>query len=39
MSKEVPAPCSSCIRHTTHKVLHEHTVDDVDITTYAMLEC
>jgi len=40
MTKEVSAPCSSCIRQTTHKVLHECALDDEDrITTYAMLEC
>jgi Domain of unknown function (DUF4145) len=38
--KEVSAPCSSCIRQTTHKVLHERTLHDEDrVTTYAMLEC
>jgi hypothetical protein len=38
--KEVPAPCSSCLRQTTHKVLHERALHDEDrITTYAMLEC
>lgn len=38
--KEVPAPCSSCIRVTTHKVLCERSLHDEDrITTYAMLEC
>jgi hypothetical protein len=40
MMKEVSAPCSSCIRQTTHKVLHERALHDEDrITTYAMLEC
>ena len=40
MMKEVWAPCSSCIRKTTHKVLHEHGQRDEDrTTTYAMLEC
>ena len=40
MTKEVWAPCSSCIRKTTHKVLHQHTFDDeYCVTTYAMLEC
>jgi len=38
--KEVWAPCSSCIRETTHKVLHEHAQPDEDrTTTYSMLEC
>ena len=38
--KEISAPCSSCIRQTTHKVLHERALPDEDrITTYAMLEC
>jgi hypothetical protein len=37
---EAAAPCSSCIRQTTHKVLHERALHDEDrITTYAMLEC
>jgi Domain of unknown function (DUF4145) len=40
MMKEVAAPCSSCIRQTIHKVLHERALSDEDrITTYAMLEC
>jgi hypothetical protein len=40
MTKEVPAPCSSCIRRTTHKVLYESASHDDDrITTYVMLEC
>lgn len=40
MQKEVSAPCSSCLRRTTHKVLHEKAFPDEDrITTYAMLEC
>jgi uncharacterized protein DUF4145 len=40
MMKEVWAPCSSCVRETTHKVLHEHAFHDEDrITTYSMLEC
>lgn len=40
MTKEVVAPCSSCIRQTTHKVLHERAFPDEDrVTTYAMLEC
>src|SRR5262249_19632786 len=38
--KEVSAPCSSCLRQTTHKVLHERALTDEDpTTTYAMLEC
>ena len=38
--KEVLAPCSSCIRQTTHKILHERGLRDEDrVTTYAMLEC
>jgi hypothetical protein len=40
MMKEISAPCSSCLRQTTHKVLHERALHDEDrITTYAMLEC
>ena len=40
MTKEVPAPCSSCVRQTTHKVLYERSFTDEDrISTYAMLEC
>jgi hypothetical protein len=40
MMKEVWAPCSSCIRETTHKVLHEHALlDEERTTTYSMLEC
>lgn len=40
MSKEVQAPCSSCISQTTHKVLYEHASQNEDrITTNAMLEC
>src|SRR5687768_8893142 len=38
--RETTAPCSSCVRKTAHKVLHERAVSDEDrITTYAMLEC
>ena len=38
--KEVSAPCSSCLRQTTHKVRHERALTDEDpTTTYAMLEC
>jgi Domain of unknown function (DUF4145) len=38
--KQTLAPCSSCVRETTHKVLHERSVHEEDrITTYAMLEC
>jgi hypothetical protein len=40
MPKEVQAPCSLCIRQTTHKILYEHSSQDEDrITTNAMLEC
>ena len=40
MVKEVSAPCSSCVRKTTHKVLFERALSDEDRnTTYAMLEC
>jgi hypothetical protein len=40
MMKEVWSPCSSCIRETTHKVLHEYALHDEDrTTTYSMLEC
>jgi hypothetical protein len=38
--RETTAPCSSCIRSTAHKVLHERSVTQEDRTTkYAMLEC
>lgn len=38
--RETTAPCSSCIRKTAHKVLHERSVTEEDrITTYVMLEC
>jgi hypothetical protein len=38
--KEVQAPCSSCVRHTMHKILHERDLHDEDrLITYAMLEC
>ncbi len=38
--RETTAPCSSCIRTTAHKVLHERSVTEEDRTTrYAMLEC
>lgn len=40
MTKEVQAPCSSCIRKTTHYILFEHASPDEDrITTHAVLEC
>jgi len=39
--KEILAPCSSCIRTTTHRVLHEvaQDADENRQETYAMLEC
>ncbi|MGA8586288.1 MAG: DUF4145 domain-containing protein [Roseiarcus sp.] len=40
MTKEVWAPCSSCVRSTSHKILYETAQHDEDWTlTYAMLEC
>jgi hypothetical protein len=40
MTKEVWAPCSSCVRSTSHKILYQTAQHDEDWTTnYAMLEC
>ena len=38
--KQVPAPCSSCLRTTAHRVLHEEANRDEDrIETFGMLRC
>jgi hypothetical protein len=38
--RETTAPCSSCVRVTAHKVLHQRTVSHEDRSfRYAMLEC
>ena len=38
--KKVWAPCSRCIRETSHRVLHQRELREEDrVTTYAMLEC
>jgi hypothetical protein len=38
--KQVPAPCSSCIRETTHNILHEDAVQDEEyLKRYAMIQC
>jgi hypothetical protein len=40
-TKQVPAPCSGCLRETKHNVLQEARghEDDYQIITYAMLQC
>jgi hypothetical protein len=39
-TKQVPAPCSGCLRETKHNVLHESGWQEEDrIITYAMLQC
>ena len=39
-AKQVPAPCSGCLRETKHNILHQTSWQNEDhITTYAMLQC